>query len=66
MWREVTFADVVGYGADLSVDHLLVQLFDVERLHHEGQSPCEHGKHAHTPDHTHTHGYEGTRLKAHV
>lgn len=42
-----TFADVTGDAADLPVDHLLVQLFDVERLNSEGQSSCQHCKHAH-------------------
>lgn len=51
----VTFADVTGDAADLSVDHLLVKVFDVKRLNSEGQSPCQHGKHTHTSAYTHTH-----------
>lgn len=46
-----TFADVTGDAADLSVDHLLVQLLDVKRLNSEGQSPSQHGKHTHTSAH---------------
>lgn len=42
-----TFADVTGDAADLSVDHLLVELFDVERLDGEGQRSRQHGKGAH-------------------
>ncbi len=49
----VTFADVTGDAAYVSTDHLLVKLFDVERLNSEGQSPRQHGKHAHTSAHTH-------------
>lgn len=52
----LTFADIIWDAADLSIDHLLMQLFDVERLNSKGQSPCQHGKHAHTSaTHTHTH-----------
>lgn len=43
----VTFADVARDAADLPVDHLLVELFDVERLHGEGQRSRQHGKGAH-------------------
>lgn len=50
LWRvTITFADVTGDAADLTVDHLLVKLFDVERLDGEGKSSCQHGEHAHTP-----------------
>lgn len=45
--RRPTFADVAGDAADLSVDHLLVELFDVERLDGEGQRSRQHGKGAH-------------------
>lgn len=48
-----TFADVTGDAADLPVDHLLVQLFDVERLNSEGQNSCQHCKHAHASVDTH-------------
>lgn len=51
MWL-LTFADVTGDAADLSVHHLLVKLFDVERLDSEGQSSRQHGKHTHTSAHT--------------
>lgn len=47
-----TFADVTGEAADLPVDHLLVKLFDVKRLHGEGEASCQHGKHTHTSAHT--------------
>lgn len=46
---DITFTDVTWDAADLSVDHLLVQLFDVEGLHGEGQSPRQHGERAHAP-----------------
>lgn len=45
---EATLADVTGDTTDLAVHHLLVQMFDVERLNSEGQSSCQHGKHAHS------------------
>lgn len=45
--EKLTFADVTGDAADLSVDHLLVELFDVERLDSEGQRSRQHGKGAH-------------------
>lgn len=51
----ITFAYVTGEAANLSADHFLVQLFDVERLNSEGKSPCQHGKHTHTSAHTQTH-----------
>lgn len=43
----VTFADVAGDAADISVDHLLVELLDVEGLDGEGQHSGQHGKGAH-------------------
>lgn len=47
-----TFAYVCRDAADLAVHHLLVQMFDVERLNSEGQSSCQHRKHAHTSERT--------------
>lgn len=43
----VTFADVAGDAADISVDHLLVELLDVEGLDGEGQHSGQHGEGAH-------------------
>lgn len=45
----VTFADVIGDAADLAVDHLLVELLDVEGLDGEGQRSGQHGEGAHAP-----------------
>lgn len=60
-----TFADITGDAADFPVHHFLVELFDVERLNSERQSPCQHGKRAHTSAHTHmrAHIYQENTFK---
>ena len=61
--QERTFTDIARNAADLSIDHLLVQPFDVERLNSEGQRPCQHGECAHASADTHTHTHRKCEMK---